>query len=233
MNRSTPTALTSIQLTLAALAAATPVLLTSGHAQAQSFDARGMVGAYGGYLFGTSAEGSSDQVVDGNTQHLTSKASIDSAPSYGATIDLAVRRGAFAEISYSRSQTELQLSLSDGTRYKYDLLQQHIQIGGLLEFKTPSASWFRPIFGGTIGATIFSADNNGFDYSEGNLSLIFEGGANIYLARFLGIRLKARGMGTFLTDDSALLCVGGACAYAYSGTVMLQAELGAGVFLAF
>lgn len=232
MQRATRNAPRSIQLTVAGVAAAT-ALLSTGQAHAQERPTRAMIGAYGGYLFGTSAEGQSTQVVDGNTQYLTSKASIESAPSYGATLDLAVRRGAFAEISYSRSATELNLRLSDGSQYKYDLLQQHIQIGGLLEFKTPSATWFRPIFGGTIGATIFSADNNGFDYSEGNLSLIFEGGANIYLARFLGVRLRARGMGTFLTDDSALLCVGGACAYAYSGTVMLQAELGAGVFLAF
>jgi len=221
----------SMKLVATGLATATSVLLTSGVARAD--DARAMVGAYAGYLFGANAEGKSQTVVDGNTEYLTSKASISSAPSYGAVIDLAVRRGAYAEVSYSRSATDVSLRLSDGTQYKYDLLQQHVQIGGLLEFKTPAADWFRPIFGGTIGATIFSADNNGFDYSEGALSLIFEGGANIYLARFLGIRLRARGLGTFLTDDSALLCVGGACAYAYTGTVMLQAELAAAAFLAF
>jgi hypothetical protein len=231
MKRAKRDALGSIKLFSAGVAAATSVLLTSGQAHAE--DARFMVGAYAGYLFGANAEAESDVIVNGVPQTLTNKATIESAPSYGAVIDLAVRRGAYAELSYSRSSSEVQLRFSDGTQYRYDLLQQHVQIGGMLEFKTPSNDWFRPIFGGTIGTTIFSADSNGFDYSEGALSLIFEGGVNLHLTRVLGVRLRARGLGTFLTDDSALFCVGGACAYAYSGTVMLQAELGAGVFLAF
>ena len=207
MKRATRNARGSIKHWAAGTLAAAGTLFASGTAHAQ--DSRAELGVYGGYLFGTTAEGESVQPDVDSSQYVTSKASISSAPSYGATLDLAVRRGAFAEISYSRSPSDLSLRVSnDPNTYKYDLLQQHIQIGGLLEFKTPNASWFRPIFGGTIGTTIFSADNNGFDYSEGNLSLIFEAGANIYLARFLGVRLKARGMGTFLTDDSALLCEG-------------------------
>jgi hypothetical protein len=232
MKRAKRDAQGSIKLISAGVAAAASVLLTSAPAHAE--DARAMIGAYAGYLFGATAEGESDTIVNGTPQHITSKASIEGAPSYGAVIDLAVRRGAYAELSYSRSQSEVTLRFSDGSQpYKYDLLQQHVQIGGMLEFKTPKNDWFRPIFGGTVGTTIFSADNNGFDYSEGALSVIFEGGVNLHLTRILGVRLRARGLGTFLTDDSALLCVGGACAYAYTGTVMLQAELGAGVFLAF
>jgi len=233
MKRAKRNAMGSMKLGATSVAAATGLLLTTGSAHAQDRDARATVGAYAGYLFGSTVEGKSEQPEDGGTEYTTSKATIASAPSYGAVIDLAVRRGAYAEFSYSRSATDVSLRLSDGTQYKYDLLQQHVQIGGLLEFKTPSATWFRPIFGGTIGASIFSADNNGFNYSEGALSLIFEGGANLYFTRFLGVRLRARGLGTFITDNSALLCISGTCAYAYTGTVMLQAELGAGAFLAF
>jgi len=184
-------------------------LFASGTAHAQ--DTRAELGVYGGYLFGTTAEGKSEQPLDDTTQYPTSKASIAGAPSYGATLDLAVRRYAFAEFSYSRSPSNLALKVSnDSNNYKYDLLQQHIQIGGLLEWKMANAPWFRPVFGGTIGATIFSADSNGFSYSEGALSIIFEGGAKIVLSRFFGLRARARLLGTFLNDESALLCVGGA-----------------------
>lgn len=228
MKRATPN---SMGLCAAGALAAAGTLLASGTAHAQ--DSRAELGVYGGYLFGTTAEGESLQ-PGADAQYVTSKATIGSAPSYGATLDLAVRRGAYAEFSYSRSASDLSLRVSnDANTYKYDLLQQHIQLGGLLEFKAPGANWFRPVFGGTIGATIFSADDQGFSYSEGALSLIFEGGAKLVLSRFFGIRLRARLLGTFLNDESALLCVGGSCAYAYSGTVMLQGELGAGAYVAF
>jgi hypothetical protein len=232
MKRATRDSGVSTRVWAAGILAVAGTLLASGNAHAQ--DSRAELGVYGGYLFGTTAEGESLQPVGDDAQYVTSKSSIGSAPSYGATLDLAVRRGAFAEFSYSRSASDLSLRVSnDANTYKYDLLQQHIQIGGLLEFKAPGAPWFRPVFGGTIGATIFSADDQGFSYSEGALSLIFEGGAKLVLSRFLGIRLRARLLGTFLNDESALLCVGGSCAYAYSGTVMLQGELGAGAYVAF
>ncbi|HWP06716.1 MAG TPA: outer membrane beta-barrel protein [Polyangiaceae bacterium] len=232
MKRATRNARGSIKLWAAGTLAAAGTLFASGTAHAQ--DSRAELGVYGGYLFGTTAEGESVQPDVDSSQYVTSKASISSAPSYGATLDLAVRRGAFAEISYSRSPSDLSLRVSnDPNTYKYDLLQQHIQIGGLLEFKAPGAPWFRPLFGGTIGATIFSADDKNFSYSEGALSVIFEGGAKLVLSRFFGVRLRARLLGTFLNDESALLCVGGSCAYAYSGTVMLQGELGGGLYVAF
>lgn len=221
-----------MRLWAAGALAATSALSVSATASAQ--DSRAELGVYGGYLFGTTAEGESLQPTPDTTQYVTSKASISGAPSYGATLDIAVRRGAYAEFSYSRSPSDLSLRISnDPNTYKYDLLQQHIQLGGLLEFKAPGAPWFRPIFAGTIGATIFSADDKNFSYSEGALSVIFEGGAKLVLSRFFGIRLRARLLGTFLNDQSALLCVGGSCAYAYSGTVMLQGELGGGAYVAF
>jgi hypothetical protein len=193
---------------------------------ASAAESRAEVGAYGGYTRGGSAEGESEL--------LDSEAQIASAPSYGAFLDVAVRRGAFAELSYSRQDTELSVRISDGTQARYDLLVQTAQIGGLLEFRARSAEWLRPIFGGTIGATIFSADDAGFNYEEWRLSLILEGGAKVQLIRNLGLRFRARLLTTFLADDSAMLCVSGAgCAFAYSGMPVFQGELGAGAYLAF
>jgi hypothetical protein len=193
---------------------------------ARAADSRAEVGAYGGYTVGGSAEGESAL--------LQSDVSIESAPSYGAFLDVAVRRGAFAELSYSRQDTELSVRVSDGTQARYDLLVQTAQIGGLLEFRAPGADWFRPVFGGTIGATIFSADDEGFSYEEWRLSLIFEGGAKIQLVKNLGLRFRARLLTTFLADDSAMLCVSSAgCAFAYSGVPVFQGEFGGGAYLAF
>lgn len=189
-------------------------------------DERFAVGAYGGYLFGTSVEGTSPT--------LTSRASIESAPSYGAVVDVAVRKFSFVELSYSRAPTELSLHQSDGLSGRYDLLVQYVQLGGLLVYPAPGATWLRPIFGGTLGASVYSADSNGFKYTEWRFSLMFEGGVEIQPIEHFGIRLQARLGATFLTDNSALFCASGAgCALAYSGTAILQPELAAGAYLAF
>ena len=199
------------------------VLLFSATANAED---RFELGAYGGYLFGGTAHGESGA--------STSTATIESAPSYGAMVDVAVRRGAFAELSYSRQPTELHLRQSDGTNYRYDLLVQYFQLGGLLEFRTPSAEWLRPVFGGTIGATVFTANDDRASYEEWRASILLEAGAKIRLTSFLGLRLRARGFATFLTDDSALFCATGlGCAYAFTGTAVLQGEVGAGAYLSF
>ena len=199
------------------------LLLFSTSAKAED---RFELGAYGGYMFGGSVEGESEL--------LTSKASIKSAPSFGATVDVALRRGAFAEFAYTRQATELTLRQSDGVTYRYDLLVQYFGVGGLLEFRTGSVEWFRPTFGGTIGATVFTANDALASYEEWRLSLAFEGGAKIRLTNFLGLRFRARAFITFLADDSAMFCASGAgCAFAYSGTPILQGEVAGGAYLSF
>jgi hypothetical protein len=183
------------------------------------------LGAYGGYLFGGS--------VDGEGPGVRATASIESAPSYGGFVDVKVRPGAFAELSYSRSQTELSLRRSDGFSYQYDLLLQYFQIGGLMEYQVPRAEWFRPTFGGTIGATVFTSNDGVASYEEWRLSLLLEIGAKIRLTDFLGLRARVRGFGTFLTDEAAIFCLGGACAVAATGTALLQGEVGGGAYLSF
>jgi hypothetical protein len=204
-------------------AAGFAVFLVSGTALAED---RFELGAYGGYQFGGSAEGESGA--------SRVRADIESAPIYGAMIDVAVRRGAFAELSYSRSPTVLQLRQPDGEVYRYDILIQYFQLGGLLEFRTPSADWLRPIFGGTFGATVFTANDDRASYEEWRASILLEAGAKIRLTHFLGLRVQVRGGATFLPSDSALFCASSVgCAYAFTGTAILNGEVGGGAYLSF
>jgi len=201
------------------------MLFAAANASAQERQSRFQIGGYGGYLFGSS--------LDATVNGLRREAALSGNPSYGGFLNVAVRTNAFAELSYTRSPTELALREYNGPSYRYDVLIQYFQLGGTLEFPLPKARWFRPVFGGTLGATVFSADEDGFSYDEWRFSLMFEGGVKIQPHDRFGIRLRARAGGTFFTDGSALFCVGGACAVAYSGTALIQAELGAGAYLAF
>jgi hypothetical protein len=190
-------------------------------------DERGIeLGVYGAYLFGGSAESHSGD--------LTNSASIEAAPSYGAMLDVRVRPDALAEVSYTRHPTVLSIRQSDGSLSSYDLLVQYLQIGGLLEFRVGSVDWIRPVFGGTLGATVFSADDSGHSYEEWRFSFILEGGVKFRLIEHFGLRLRGRMLATFLTDDSALFCsTGSGCGFIYSGTAVLQGEFGGGAYLAF
>jgi len=197
----------------------------TAHAQ-ESRETRVELGAYGGYQFGGSADSYSGVV--------TSSASIEAAPSYAATLDFRVRRDALAEISYSRQSSTLSVRRSDGNFAAYDLLTQYLQIGGLLEFKVPSAQWVRPVFGGTLGATVFSADTTYHSYEEWRFSMILEGGVKFRVIDNFGLRLRARMFFTFLTNGSAMFCSSGAgCGFVYSGTAVLQGEVGGGAYFAF
>ena len=210
---------------------ATGILALATEASAQ--DKRFEIGAFGGYMFGGTAEGKAESLGE----PLTSRAEIGDAASYGAVADVAIRSGSWVELSYTRQATTLSLrqsSVEETTTTNYDLLVQYAHIGGLLEFQSGSLEWFRPIFGGTIGATIYSANDKGFDYEEWRLSLAFEGGAKIRLTNFLGLRFQGRVLATFLADDSAMFCASGAgCAFAYTGTAVVQGEVTGGAYLAF
>jgi hypothetical protein len=189
-------------------------------------DRRVELGGYGGYLFGGSAEGYSGD--------LTNNASIESAPSYGGTLDVRVRPDALAELSYTRHPTTMSVLQSVGGVSSYDLVVQYLQIGGLLEFQVGSVDWVRPVFGLTLGATVFSADDGGHSYEEWRFSGILEGGVKFLLHDRFGLRLRGRMLATFLTDGSAVFCgTGGGCGFIYSGTAVIQGEFGGGAYVAF
>jgi outer membrane protein with beta-barrel domain len=198
-------------------------------APAHAGESRFEIMGYGGYQFGGSAEAASD--------YATREASILSAPSFGAALDIKLRANAFAELSYSRQDTTVVLRGLDLETQRSDLLVQYFQLGGLLEFRVPGNDWIRPVFGGTLGATVYSGEGTtatSGDYEEWRFSLVFEGGLKLRIIDALGIRLRARFLSTFLTDDSALFCGSQTgCTLFYSGTAVFQGEVGGGVYLAF
>jgi len=218
------------------MAACLLTLGLSAPAQAQEArkgkQARLELGAYGGYTVGGSAEGVStlNQVT----------ADIQSAPSYGATLDLALRPGAFLEILYARQDTEIEVTSVSvglpGTRNRYDFLVQYLQIGGLAEFRVPNVDWLRPTFGGTVGATVFSASNpeSAYEYEEWRASLLLELGAKLRIGEHLGIRLRAKLISTLLPEDSAMFCgnISG-CTLLVAGQGVFQGEFSAGAYVAF
>jgi len=210
------------------LAKVSPVVLALGvtftclDASAQD---RLQLGAYAGAMIGGT--------VTGESPILTRQVSLQDSVSYGGTIDIGVRHGAFAELSYTRQATEAVVSQSDGTSFRHDVVVEYAQIGGTLDYPL-AIEWIRPVFGATIGATRHSAEDQGIMYDDWHFSFLVEGGAKFQIIRNLGLRFRARLLTTFLTEQAALLCGGYAgCAYAWSGTPLFQGEFAGGAYLSF
>jgi len=198
--------------------------VTFSYSNASAQD-RLQLGAYVGAMLGGT--------VTGESPLLTRQASIADSMSYGGTIDIGVRQGAFAELSYTRQPTEVQITQSDGISLRHDLVVEYAQIGGILDYPL-AIEWIRPVFGATLGATRYSAEDQGIQYDDWHFSFLVEGGVKFQIIRNLGIRLRARLLTTFLTDEAALFCYGAAgCAYAWSGTPLFQGEFAGGAYLSF
>jgi Outer membrane protein beta-barrel domain len=207
-----------------AAASALVVLLLAGTTSAK--EPRVEVAGYAGYTIGGSAEGQYNCDVR--------RGEIQEAPSYGAMVDVAVRPGAFVELSYSQQDTDLVVQSGAYGRQDFSLQVHYLQLGGLLEFRVPKADWFRPIFGLTAGATVFDANDGTNSQTEWRFSAVLEGGAKFRIIDQLGVRLRARMLTTFLPEQSALFCgTGTGCALAYQGTAVIQGDFGAGIYVAF
>jgi hypothetical protein len=207
----------------AAGALAACLCLTRGAAAAEPIV---QLAGYAGYAFGGSA--------DARYQSLSRSASIEDAPSYGGTLSFNVGRGAYAELAYSRQDTDVLIRAPEGTLGRYDLSVQYFTVGGVQQFRLPGTDIVRPVFAGSIGAVRFGASTESQSVDDWHLSLILEGGLVLQLIENFGLRFRARLLTTFLASQSTLFCgTQGGCAYSFTGTALFQGDMSAGAFVAF
>jgi hypothetical protein len=94
----------------------------------------------------------------------------------------------------------------------------------------------RPYLAAEIGAAHLSPDGSGYD-SDTVFAFSLGGGAQVYPARRVGLRLEGRVLGAVIDSDSALFCrsgpSGSACAFRANGDVLWQWEVSAGVTVRF
>ena len=184
------------------------------------------IAGYAGFAFGGSA--------DARSGTLTRSASIQDAPSYGGTLSFNVGRGGYAELAYSRQDTDVLIRAAEGTVGSYDLSVQYFTVGGLQQFMLPGTKIVRPTFAGSIGAVRFGASTETETVDDWHLSLILEGGLILQIIDNFGLRFRARLLTTFLASESTLFCgtnVG--CGYTFQGTALFQGDMSAGAFIAF
>jgi hypothetical protein len=111
-----------------------------------------------------------------------------------------------------------------------DLDIEYYHIGGT--YGGEAEGKVQPFVAGSFGATRMVPQRSGLG-SESQFSISLGGGARIYLAERVGIRLEARWFGTLVQAEGGFFCSNGACLVKVQGDLFSQYTANAGIILVF
>lgn len=179
------------------------------------------VAAYGGYRAGGSLE-------DDTTGE---ERDFDEGAGFAIALELrtAPDEGRFYQLWYSRQASAVEDALAE-----YDVDIEYLHLGGTIPIGKRERA--QPYFAAGLGATRFSSSEPGArDETRFSGSIAF--GVAVPLAEHAAFRFEARGYGTAVDTDSAIFCRSdngtGFCRIVASGSIIVQAEVLAGVAIRF
>jgi hypothetical protein len=199
----------------AALVAAA-LVVTSVPAAAQNVE----VVPFGGYRFGGSAVGNpfAPVVYDAN-----------GGASFGVIVDVTYgppQEGLKVEALFSRERTWVKVQPSlFYPPVRVDVTVDHLMVGGVQELESGPSGAF---LGGLIGLSRYDAP----DQTDIRFTVGLSAGAKFFANPHFGLRIDGRGYMTVLSLSGAAVCSGG-CVVAFSVNPAFQADLTAGVIIAF
>lgn len=149
---------------------------------------------------------------------------------YGVILDITVRPNTQVELSYSRQDTRVEFRGIGFENANIDATVEYWQIGGLVEYPKDRV---RPFGLFTLGATHFNPKKGGVS-SVWRFSGTIGGGIKVFLSPNIGLRLQGRLLLPYISGGSSIFCgLPGGCYVTLGGNVLLQADVTAGLILAF
>jgi len=198
------------------VASALLVLATAATTEAQTVE----ISPFYGYRVG----GSISQVTAGPV------VDDDGGPSFGAIVDVVYgppADGLKFEALYSHEEARLKVRTSDFDPPSYVHAQvDQIMVGGTQDLTSDRA---RPFLSGLLGITRYAVPGD----MEVRFAIGAGAGLKANLTRNLGLRLDARGYMTIVNLGGAGVCGGFGCAIAFNISPTYQADLTAGLIVAF
>lgn len=195
---------------------AAALVLTAAAAEAQTVE----ITPFGGYRFGGSiGEVTAGPVVDD-----------DGGPSFGVVVDVvfgSLTDGLKVEGVFSHEEAELKVrtGLFDPPAYVRAQVDQ-LLIGGSRDLTDGRA---RPFLSGLLGLTRYAVPGD----TEVRFAVGVGTGLKVYATRHIGLRLDARGYMTIVNLGGAGVCGGYGCAIRFDVSPAFQADLTAGLLIAF
>lgn len=171
----------------------------------------------------------------GNYSISSGRIELGSGQSFGMIIDIPVKEtpGLMAEASYFRVRSSLsyQEQSIDPLMKLFDMTVHYFQAGGLYQEKVGD---FFPFGTAAIGAVFFNPQDNNYS-NEWLFSATLGFGAKYAFSTHWGIRAQFRLIAPIQIDEGSLWCQSGSgCIITLkSGTVLLQADLMAGLVYQF
>ena len=141
---------------------------------------------------------------------------------YGATLDVPIDESWSVEAMYSRAERRLA-----GPGPGFEIRVERMMVGAVEEHDHGRTRFFGV---GLVGATRL-VPPSGYS-SSASFTLALGLGMKRPLSDRFGIRAEVRGFYTVTRDKEGLFCRGG-CLFLYRSSGLLQADLSAGVYLAF
>jgi hypothetical protein len=153
----------------------------------------------------------------------------DGGPSFGAVVDIPLGphyEGMVFEALFSHERAQVSIQ-SFGAPSSAMVEVDHLLIGVSqeLEGASPRA---RAFISGLVGLTRYAAASD----NDVRFTIGLGAGGKFYATRHLGLRLEARGYMTFVNLSGVAVCSGG-CAVAFAYNPVFQADLTAGLIVAF
>lgn len=192
------------------------ILLCAPRAAAQQIE----ISPFGGYRFGWSVSNVGGiPVVDD-----------DGGVSFGAVVDVPLGPrydGLVFEGLFSREQARVKIQPAFSMPSFANVEVDHLLVGVSQELED-SGPRARAFISGLVGLTRYAAA----DDTEVRFTIGLAAGGKFFATRHLGLRLEARGYMTIIGLDGAAVCSGG-CVLAFAANPVFQADLTAGVIVAF
>ncbi len=166
---------------------------------------------------------------------------IDNKANYGGHLSIALAPETFIEFLYNRTDTKVQYFDRGGASRPFDLGIEYYHVGGLQQVDIGSDR-IAPFGVFTLGATRFNIKDP-VEFNDGNtsqtisgdtytFSIALAGGAKIFLAERIGIRLQARlGMPMLFNGVYLGVGTGGASGGLSFHVPTVMFDLSAGVFI--
>ncbi len=166
---------------------------------------------------------------------------INDKANYGGQLSIAMSSSTFLELIYNRTDTRVQYFSYGGASEPFDLSIEYYHVGGLQQVDIGNDR-IAPFGVFSLGATRFNIKNP-VEFDDGNnqqtisgdtytFSIALAGGAKIFLAERIGIRLQARlGMPMMFNGVYLGVGTGGASGGMSFHVPTVMFDLSAGIFL--
>lgn len=158
---------------------------------------------------------------------------ISNSESYGTSFNIVTPANVSFQIEYFYQPTVGEYrDYFDPAQFNQnaDLRVNWIQVGVRKRFEVQES--IVPFGGFSVGLTNFDLRSSPTSYNEWALSLALQGGVNVYLSKFIGLRFHTRLLTPIqFTGFGFYAGTGGAAVGATAGSYFVQADLGAGLII--